>query len=112
MAAAIIAWFAARENKKLVSDLLKQVTIEKFVPMISAGGTLAGKTFVLTGTLKTLEREAAKQKIRERGGAVVESVSKKTSFVVVGAEPGSKFDKAKKLGVKTLSEEKFLKLFL
>lgn len=110
VAAAITAWFAARENKKLVSNLLKQVKVEKFVPVISAGGPLAGKTFVLTGTLKNLERDVAKQKIRERGGAVTETVSKKTSFVVVGAEPGSKAARAAALGVPQLSEAEFLKL--
>ncbi|MEK7088423.1 MAG: NAD-dependent DNA ligase LigA, partial [Patescibacteria group bacterium] len=107
VAKSIVDWFKDKENKKLVSNLLKQVTIEKFVPEVSAGGPLVGKTFVLTGTLKSLDRETAEQKIRERGGAVSETVSKKTSFVVVGTEPGSKFDKAKKLGVKTLSEEEF-----
>jgi len=60
--------------------------------------------------LKSLEREAAKQKIRERGGAVVESVSKKTNFVVVGENPGSKAARAAALGVPQLSESEFLKL--
>lgn len=110
VAAAITTWFASAANKKLVSNLLKQIKIEKFVPIISAGGPLTGKTFVLTGTLKSLERDAAKQKIRERGGAVVESVSKKTSFVVIGTEPGSKAARAAALGVPQLSESEFLKL--
>jgi DNA ligase (NAD+) len=65
-------------------------------------------TFVLTGTLASLERDEATEKIRARGGDVSESVSKKTSFVVVGENPGSKLDKARKLGVKTLSEKEFL----
>ena len=107
---AIITWFASSTNKKLVNDLLKQVKIEKFAPMANIGGPLIGKTFVLTGTLKSLERDAAKQKIRERGGAVAETVSKKTSFVVVGAEPGSKAVRAATLGVPQLSESEFLKL--
>ena len=110
VASAIISWFAVRENKKLVGDLLKQVKIEKYAPPRSGGAALAGKTFVLTGSLKSLEREAAKQKIRERGGAVVESISKKTSFVVVGENPGSKATRAAALGVPQLSESEFLKL--
>ncbi|TSC67594.1 MAG: DNA ligase, NAD-dependent, partial [Parcubacteria group bacterium Gr01-1014_73] len=110
VAVAITSWFAVRGNKKLVSDLLKQVTIEKFAPTASAGGTLAGKTFVLTGILKKLERDVAKQKIRQRGGAVSETVSKKTSFVVVGDNPGSKAARAAALGVPQLSEAEFLKL--
>ena len=110
VAKSIVDWFKTEKNKKLVGDLLKQVTIEKFVPVISAGGPLAGKTFVLTGTLKSLEREVAKQKIRERGGAVMENISKKTSFVVVGENPGNKAARAAALGVPQLSESEFLKL--
>ncbi len=67
-----------------------------------------GKTFVLTGTLETLTREEAKERVRNAGGKVASSVSQKTDFVVVGAEPGSKYDEAKKLGVKILSESEFL----
>ena len=78
--------------------------------MANIGGPLIGKTFVLTGTLKSLERAAAKQKIRERGGAVAETVSKKTSFVIVGDEPGSKAAHAAARGIPQLSESKFLKL--
>ena len=110
VAKSIVDWFKDKENKKLVSNLLKQVTIEKFVPLVATGGSLAGKTFVLTGTLKKMERDVAKQKICQRGGAVSETVSKKTSFVVVGAEPGSKVARAAALGVPQLSESEFLKL--
>src|SRR3989344_1103223 len=110
VAKSIVNWFKDKENKKLVGDLLKQVKIEKYAPPRSGGAALAGKTFVLTGTLKSLEREVAKQKIRERGGAVVESVSKKTSFVVVGENPGNKAARAVALGVPQLSESEFLKL--
>lgn len=110
VAKSIVDWFKDKENKKLVSNLLKQVTIEKFVPLVATGGSLAGKTFVLTGTLKKMERDVAKQKICQRGGAVSETVSKKTSFVVVGAEPGSKVARAATLGVPQLSESEFLKL--
>jgi DNA ligase (NAD+) len=69
-----------------------------------------GKTFVLTGSLSSLSRETAKEKIRELGGDAAESVSKKTDYVVAGVAPGSKYEKAKKLGVKILDEEEFLKL--
>ena len=71
---------------------------------------LAGKTFVLTGTLTTLTRDEAGEKIKLKGGKTSSSVSKNTSFVIAGANPGSKLDKAEKLGVIILSEEDFLKL--
>jgi len=71
---------------------------------------LKGKTFVLTGELDSMTREEAKEKIRLFGGDVSESVLKKTDYLVYGKEPGSKFEKAKKLGVKTVSEKEFLNL--
>jgi DNA ligase (NAD+) len=71
---------------------------------------LKGLTFVLTGEIEKMTREQAKEKIRELGGDISESVSAKTNFVVVGKNPGSKYEKAKKLGVKTLAEQEFLKM--
>ncbi|MGA2586102.1 MAG: NAD-dependent DNA ligase LigA [Candidatus Aminicenantales bacterium] len=70
---------------------------------------LAGKTFVLTGKLERFSREEAKERIERAGGTVTDSVSKKTGYLVVGADPGSKLDKARKLKVPILNEEKFLK---
>ena len=71
---------------------------------------LAGKTFVLTGTMESLSRDDAKAKIRALGGSVSSSVSAKTDYVVAGEEAGSKLDKAKELGVKILTEQGFLNL--
>ena len=71
---------------------------------------LVGKTFVLTGTLATLTRDAAREAIERRGGRVIGSVSKKTDYVVVGASPGSKADDARRLGVTMLDEKEFLAL--
>ena len=74
-----------------------------------AGGPLAGKALVITGTLSSMSREAAKERIEALGGKVMSSVSSRTTFLVVGAEPGTKLDKARKLGVATLDEPAFLK---
>jgi DNA ligase (NAD+) len=71
---------------------------------------LAGKTFVLTGALPTLTREAAKEMIEAQGGKVAGSVSKKTDYVVAGAEAGSKLEKAQALGLKILDEAQFKEL--
>lgn len=72
-------------------------------------GNLTGKTFVITGTLESLSRDEAKEKIKALGGKVASSVSSKTDYVVVGADPGSKYDDAQKLGIEILDEEAFLK---
>jgi DNA ligase (NAD+) len=69
-----------------------------------------GKTFVLTGTLQTLSRDEAKEKLEALGAKVSGSVSKKTHYVVAGAEAGSKLDKARELGVSILDEAQFLEL--
>ena len=72
----------------------------------------SGKTFVLTGTLESLTREEATARIEALGGRVSGSVSRKTSFVVVGADPGTKAEKARALGVETLDEAAFCRLII
>jgi DNA ligase (NAD+) len=81
-------------------------------PEAAAQGSLAGKTFVLTGTLPTMTREDATAEIERRGGKVSGSVSRKTSYVVVGEDAGSKLEKARTLGIPTLTEEEFRTLIM
>jgi DNA ligase (NAD+) len=110
VAKSIFEFFRNPENKKMVDNLLKYVTIKK--EKVSGGNKkLSGQTFVLTGTLPTLSRDEAKKMIREAGGEISESVSSKTSFVLAGESAGSKLQKAESLGVKIISEEEFLKMF-
>jgi DNA ligase (NAD+) len=81
-------------------------------PSVVGPGPLAGKTFVLTGTLQTMTREQGEAAIERLGGKVSGSVSKKTTGLVVGVDAGSKLDKAKKLGVPLLTEDEFRALIL
>lgn len=109
VAKAVAGWFAEKENRSLIARLQKLLTFAA-PPLRSGRKDLAGKAFVLTGTLDTLSRDDAKERIRARGGGISSSVSAKTDYVVAGAEPGSKLERARELGVKVLSEEEFLKL--
>lgn len=108
VARSIHDWFRNDYNKKFLKKLLKQVKIKKEKRIAST--KLKGKTFVLTGSLETITRDEAKIKIRLLGGHPIESVSKKTDFVVAGKEPGSKYTEAKKLGVKIIDEREFLNM--
>lgn len=108
VAQSIVDFFKDKDHKILIEDLLKHVTIKKVESI--AGSKLSGKTFVLTGTLETMSRDEAKVKIKNLGGDVTSSVSIKTSYVVAGNDPGSKYDNAIKLGVRVLNEGEFLRL--
>ncbi len=101
-------WFAKKSNQNLVHNLIKAGIKIENVKIKST--PLSGKSILVTGTLESLSREEAKAAVREAGGDWVSSVSKNTDYVVVGENPGSKEDKAKKLGVKLLDEKQFLKL--
>ncbi|MBM3250793.1 MAG: NAD-dependent DNA ligase LigA [Candidatus Nealsonbacteria bacterium] len=108
-ARSISGWFYHKRNQKFLEKLKEVGVIIKNVGVIHKL-SLRGKIFVLTGALATITREGAKEKIRQLGGQVSESVSKSTDFIVVGSEPGLKYEKAKKLGIKIISEKEFLKM--
>lgn len=110
VAQSIAEFFASARNREVVDALARALRIQAPAPRPAAGGGLAGKTFVLTGTLEGLSRDDATLRIQSLGGKVSSSVSKKTSYVVVGADPGSKHAKALELGVPVLDEAQFLRL--
>lgn len=113
-AQSIIEWFSHKPNRALVAKLGKagvRVREAKRKAAPTGEGTLSGKTFVVTGTLPTMSREEATAFIKARGGKVTDSVSKKTSYLVVGADPGgTKYNKAQELGIPMVDEAALLKL--
>jgi DNA ligase (NAD+) len=110
VAASVAAYFRDPENSSIVDRLLAAGLTWPAPAPAPARAELAGKIFVLTGTLETLTREQAQEAVVRLGGKVSGSVSKKTDYVVAGAEAGSKLKKAESLGVAVLDEAAFLKL--
>lgn len=106
IAESIARFFAEKHNIDLINRL--QTAGLNFEAVKSDGLALSGKTFVLTGTLSSMTREEAKEKIEKLGGRVASTVSKNVTYLVVGDEAGSKLEKAKKLGIGIIDEEKFL----
>ena len=112
IAESIHAFFRQESNRKLIKDL-KEAGVVGVLEAEAAKPTelpLAGQEFVITGKLETFPRSEAEARIKEFGGAVGSSVTKKTTFLVVGADPGSKLDKARDQGTRLLSEQEFLSL--
>ncbi|TAN58400.1 NAD-dependent DNA ligase LigA [Patescibacteria group bacterium] len=102
----LVEFFHNKKSLKIVENLIRAgVEIEK--ERKAAAGILTGKKFVITGTLASMSRDQAKTRIQELGGRTSESASRETDFLVAGENPGSKYDKAKKLGVKILGEKEF-----
>jgi DNA ligase (NAD+) len=107
----ISAFFQHKHNHELIEQLLQlHIHWPKIEKPLQKDLALHGKTVVITGTLKTMTREEAKEKLLKLGAKVTNSVSAKTTFLLAGADPGSKYDKAKELGIEILDEEQFLQL--
>ena len=109
VAESILAFFAEPHNRSVI-ERLREAGVWRDGEARPLVGPLTGKTFVLTGTLPNLTRDQARERIEALGGKVAGSVSKKTDFVVAGADPGSKFTKAQELGITVLDEDGLLKL--
>ena len=115
VAASVRAFADEPHNRALIEKLARAgVNMESRLPEVRAAqeGPFAGMAFVLTGTLSTMTREAAESAIEERGGKVSGSISRKTSYLVVGADAGSKLEKARQLGVQQLTEDEFRQLIM
>lgn len=110
VAASVHTWFAQTDNAAMVDRLLKHITIQTPAKKDRAALPLVGQTFVFTGTMESMSREEAGEKVRALGADVSGSVSKKTTYVVAGEEAGSKLDKARELGVTILTEREFMRL--
>ncbi len=110
VADSLVAYFNDKRNIEILNKLKRYGVVFPEGKAESTSGKLEGKTFVLTGTLEGYSRNEAKKQIEKRGGRVVSSVSSKTDYVVVGSDPGSKYDKALKLGVVIITEDDFMKL--
>ena len=107
----VAGFFAEKHNRQLLDDLLREVTVADYAgARPPADSPLAGKTVVFTGTLTAMSRSEAKTRAEALGATVSGSVSGKTDYLVVGADAGSKAEKARALGVKTMSEEEWLAL--
>jgi DNA ligase (NAD+) len=109
-AKAIAEYLHDADNREEIKLLLKHGVEPQKLKKKMTGHAFSGKTFVLTGALANYSRDEAMALIKERGGSVSGSVSKNTDYVLVGDEPGSKYDKAKKLNIQLLSEDQFRKM--
>ncbi len=110
VADSLIDFFGEPHNRSVVKDLLDEIEIQPYVRQATVASAVTDKTVVFTGTLEKLSRNEAKARAERAGAKVAGSVSKKTDYVIAGADAGSKLDKARELGVTVLSEDEWLAL--
>lgn len=110
VAKSIVSWFALPQNQELLAHFAEVGVMPRHVKKrsVAADGAFSGKTFLFTGTLESMARSEAEEKVVAKGGKILKSVSKNLDFLVVGSEPGSKLKKAGAAGVKILSESEFV----
>jgi DNA ligase (NAD+) len=109
IAEAVAGFFREKRNARLIERLEARGVNMKEPTAVEAGGPLTGQTFVITGTLPSLSRQDATRLIESAGGHVADGVSKRTTAVVVGADAGSKLDKARALGIPVIDEAELLR---
>jgi DNA ligase (NAD+) len=107
---ALVAFFAEPHSAKAVADLTALITILPYAAPVKVASPVTGKTVVFTGTLEKLSRNEAKAQAERQGAKVASAVSKKTDYLIAGAEAGSKLDAARSLGVTVLSEDEWISL--
>lgn len=111
VAGSVVRFFSQEANRQVLEQLKEAgITFVHLPPRSILGGSLAGKTFLFTGTLSSMTRSEAERQVKDQGGKVVTAISRKVDYLVVGENPGSKFLQAQKLGIPTASEEEFVKL--
>ncbi|MFM1814380.1 MAG: ligase, partial [Pseudomonadota bacterium] len=107
---ALVDFFSEEHNREALAELLAQVTVEPYARQVARQSAVTGKTVVFTGALEKFTRNEAKAQAERLGAKVSGSVSKKTDYLVAGADAGSKLKKAEELGVTVLTEDEWLEL--
>ncbi len=110
IAESIVHFFGLKQNRQLIKKMLDAGVKLQYKKKKAASDKLKGQTFVFTGALESMTRDEAEKLVAEHGGRATSSVTKKTSYVVAGSDPGSKYEKAVSLGIEILSEDEFRKM--
>lgn len=110
VAQSVFDWFQDKNNQQMLERLLREIKIESPKTKVQTAGFFTGKTVVLTGSLENFTREEVVELIRSEGGSVSGSVSKRTDFVIVGENPGSKLIRAEELGIEILREDDLIRI--